>query len=215
MPHKLKFYYSPGSCALASHIALEEAGATFEPVRVALPKGEQNTPEYRRINPNGRVPALAVDEWVVTENPAILRFIARSYPDAKLWPDDPRAEAVCAEWLAWMSCTVHVTYAHIRRAERYATGDAAIENVKEKGRETCREIWSTIDAKLANSTWAAGNQYSVADGYLQVFWNWGRGPVLGYDMAKDLPNWTAHARRMAQRPAVQRAFAREELPLPA
>jgi glutathione S-transferase len=214
MPHKLKFYYSPGACALASHIALEEAGAEFEPVRVALAKGEQNTPEYRRINPKGRVPALAVDDWIITENPAILRFVARSNPTAKLWPEDPRAEAACAEWMAWMSCTVHAAYAHIRRAERYATGDEAIENVKAKGRESCREIWAAIDAKLAQGPWAAGEQYSVADGYLQVFWNWGKGPVLGYDMAKDFPNWTAHARRMAQRPAVQRAFAREELPLP-
>jgi glutathione S-transferase len=214
MPHKLKFYYSPGACALASHIALEEAGAEFEPVRVALAKGEQNTPEYRRINPKGRVPALAVDDWIITENPAILRFVARSNPTAKLWPEDLRAEAACAEWMAWMSCTVHAAYAHIRRAERYATGDEAIENVKAKGRESCREIWAAIDAKLAQGPWAAGEQYSVADGYLQVFWNWGKGPVLGYDMAKDFPNWTAHARRMAQRPAVQRAFAREELPLP-
>ena len=215
MSHKLKFYYSPGSCALASHIALEEAGAEFEPVRVALAKGEQNTPEYRRINPKGRVPALAVDDWIVTENPAIMRYVARSYPAAKLWPDDPRAEAACTEWMAWISSGVHVAYAHIRRAERYATGDAAIENVKEKGRETCREIWTAVDAKLGKGPWAAGEQYSVADGYLQVFWNWGKGQVLGYDMVKDFPSWTAHARRMAERPAVQRAFAREELPLPA
>lgn len=215
MPQKLKFYYSPGACALASHIALEEAGAEFEPIRVALAKGEQNTPEYRRINPKGRVPALGVDDWVITENPAILRYVARSYPAAKLWPEDPRAEAACTEWMAWMSSGVHVAYAHIRRAERYATGDAAIENVKEKGRETCREIWTAIDAKLAKGPWAASDQYSVADGYLQVFWNWGKGPVLGYDMANEFPNWTAHARRLAERPAVQRAFAREELPLPA
>jgi glutathione S-transferase len=211
---KLKFYYSPGSCALASHIALEEAGATFEPVRVALAKGEQNTPEYRKINPKGRVPALAVDDWIVTENPAIMRFIAHAYPDAKLWPQDLRAEARCAEWLAFMSCTVHPAYAHIRRAERYATGDAAIENVKEKGRETCREIWTMIDQKLAKDPWAAGDQFSVADGYLQVFWNWGKGQVLGYDMGQEFPNWTAHAKRVTARPAVQRAFAREELPLP-
>ena len=213
--YQLKLYYSPGSCALASHIALEEAGARFEPVRVALASGEQNTPEYRRINPKGRVPALAVDDWVITENPAIMRFVARTFPDARLWPEDPRAEARCAEWLAFMSSTVHVAYAHIRRAERYATGEAAIENVKAKGRETCRDVWRMVEDKLGQGPWAAGEQFSVADGYLQVFWNWGRGSVLGYDMAKEFPNWTAHAKRLAARPAVQRAFAREELPLPA
>jgi glutathione S-transferase len=214
MADKLKFYYSPGSCALASHIALEEAGAAFEPVRVALAKGEQNTPEYRRINPKGRVPALADGDFIVTENPAIMRFVARRYPDARLWPDDPREEARCAEWLAWISSTIHVAYAHIRRAERYASDPAAIENVKQKGRETCREYWGAVDEKIGRSTWAAGESYSVADGYAQVFWNWGKGQILGFDMAKDFPNWTAHALRMAERPAVQRAFAREELPLP-
>ncbi|HEY0439357.1 MAG TPA: glutathione binding-like protein [Xanthobacteraceae bacterium] len=214
MAEKLKFYYSPGSCALASHIALEEAGADFEPLRVALAKGEQNTPEYRRINPKGRVPALADGDFIVTENPAIMRFVARRYPGAKLWPDDPREEARCAEWLAWISSTIHVAYAHIRRAERYASDPTAIENVKQKGRETCREYWAAVDERIARHPWAAGRTYSVADGYAQVFWNWGQGPVLGFDMAKDYPNWTAHARRMAERPAVQRAFAREELPLP-
>ncbi len=213
--HTLKFYYSPGSCALASHIALEEAGAVFEPVHVALAKGEQNTPEYRKINPKGRVPALAVDDWVVTENPAILRFVASSYPDAQLWPQDPHAEARCAEWLAFMSSTVHIAYAHIRRAERYATGEAAIANVQDKGRETCRDVWAMVEAKLGSDPWAAGDRFSVADGYLQVFWNWGNGQVLGYDMAKEFPNWTAHAKRVTARSAVQRAFAREELPLPA
>lgn len=215
MAEKLKFYYSPGSCALASHIALEEAGAPFEPIRVVLANGEQNAPEYRRINPKGRVPALADGDFIITENPAIMRFVARRHPDAGLWPDDPWEEARCAEWLAWMSSTIHVAYAHIRRAERYASEPAAIEDVKQKGRETCREYWTAVEAKIAQHPWAAGGRYSVADGYALVFWNWGKGPVLGFDMAKDYPHWTAHARRMAERPAVQRACAREGLPLPA
>lgn len=152
---------------------------------------------------------------MVTENPAILRFVASSYPDAGLWPQDPHAEARCAEWLAFMSSTVHIAYAHIRRAERYATGEAAIANVQEKGRETCREVWTMVERKLGSDAWAAGDRFSVADGYLQVFWNWGGGQVLGYDMAKEFPNWTAHAKRVTARPAVRRAFAREELALPA
>ena len=211
---KLKFYYSPGSCALASHIALEEAGAEFEPVRVKLAQGEQNTPEYRRINPKGRVPALGVGDWVLTENPAILRYVARRYPDAQLWPEDLVEDGRCAEWLAYISSTVHVTYAHIRRPERYAADPKAIEAVTAKGRETAREVWTAVDQKLGKSTWAAGERYSVADSYVFVFWTWGRGQVLAYDMAKDFPVWTAHARRMAQRPAVRRALDREGIALP-
>ena len=211
----MKLYYSPGACSLAPHIALEETGADFEPVRIALAKGEQNTPEYQAINPKGRVPALAEGDWVLTENPAILRYIARRHPAAGLWPNDPVEEARCAEWLAWIASTVHVAYAHVRRPERYAAGEAARDDVIAKGKETCRDLWAAVDARIGAGPWALGERYSVADPYLLVFWTWGRGPALGFDMARDCPNWTAHARRMAERPAVRRAFEREGLELPA
>lgn len=211
----LQFFYSPGACSLAPHIALEETGAAYEPVKVVLAKGEQKAPAYLAINPKARVPALAEDGHVVTENPAVLRYIARRFPAANLWPDDDIfAEAACLEWCAWLASTIHVHYAHIRRVERYADDEAAKLDVQRKGREVCRQLWADVDARLAGRTWAIGDRYTVADPYLLVFWTWGRGPVLGYDMARDFPNWTAHARRMAGRPAVQRAFEREELALP-
>jgi glutathione S-transferase len=211
----LKLYYSPGACSLAPHITLEEAGADYEPVRVTLAKGEQNTPEYRRINPKGRVPALADGDFVVTENPAILRFIGRRFPSAELLPEDPKAEARLNEWLAWLSSTIHVAYAHVRRPERYASDKTSIEDVTAKGKETCRELWKAVDEKLGKGPWALGGRFSVADPYLMVFWMWGCGPALGFDMAKDFPNWTAHARRLGERPAVRAAFEREGLELPA
>ena len=108
-----KLYYSPGACSLASHMALEEAGADYEPVRINFAEAQQRSPEYLRINPKGRVPALAEGDRVVTENPAILRYVARLYPQAKLWPEDPYAEARCTEWLAFISSTVHPAYAHV------------------------------------------------------------------------------------------------------
>jgi glutathione S-transferase len=211
----LKLYYSPGSCALAPHITLEETGAAYEPVRVALAEGEQNQPAYRAINPKGRVPALAEGDFVVTENPAILRYIARRFPAAHLWPEDPREEARCAEWLAWLSSTIHVAYAHVRRAERYVDSETAKAEVIAKGKETCRNLWQDVDRHLGAGPWAVGDRFSVADPYLQVFWNWGRGQVLGFDMPTLVPNWTAHARRMAERPATRHVFEREGLELPA
>lgn len=119
------------------------------------------------------------------------------------------------EWLGWIASTVHVAYAHVRRAERYADSESALQDVRAKGLETCRDLWDAVDARLETGPWAIGDLYTVADAYLLVFWTWGRSPVLGFDMAKDFPNWTAHALRMAQRPAVQRAFQREGLRLPA
>ena len=212
----MKLYYSPGACSLASHIALEETGAEYEPVLVKLADGAQRKPDYLAVNPKGRVPALADDGFVVTENPAILRFIARKFPDAGLWPDDLREEARCVEWLGWCASTVHVAYAHVRRPERYASSDAAKADVIEKGRESCRDIWGQVETRFAASAsdWAAGNRYSAADPYIFTFWTWGRGPALGFDMAAEFPAWTAHAKRMGERPAVQRALAREGIALP-
>jgi glutathione S-transferase len=215
MADKLTLFYSPGACSLASHLALEEAGADYEAARVNFANAEQRSPDYLRINPKGRVPALRHDNIVVTENPAILRYVARLHPDKKLWPDDPATEARCTEWLAWISSTVHPSYAHIRRPERYATDEKAKENVIATARESTRQIWEMVEAKLGQGPWAAGAQFSVADPYVLVFWTWGRGAVLGYDMPKDFPNWTAHARRMAERPAVKKVFEREGLQLPA
>ena len=86
----LKLFYSPNSCALASHIALQEAGADYETVRLDFRANEQRKPEYLAINPKGRVPALATDRGILTETPAILAFIAQSFPQARLAPLDDR-----------------------------------------------------------------------------------------------------------------------------
>jgi glutathione S-transferase len=211
----LKLFYSPGACSLAPHIALEEAGAAFTPVLVDFKSTEQRSPAYLRINPKGRVPALSLGDWTVTENPAILQFVAQSYPDAKLWPTDLRSQAKCLEWMAWLSSGIHVTYAHVRRAERYATSEPALADVRATGLTATRAIWGDVETRLAAlaaaGPWVAGQQFTVVDGYLFVFWTWGRGQHLGFDMAKDFPAWTAHAKRMLARPAVQRVLQREGL----
>lgn len=212
----LTLYYSPGACSLVPHIALEEAGADYEPALTKLSDGAQRTPEFLALNPKGRVPVLTDGDVVVTENAAILRYIARRFPEAGLWPDDPRDEARCGEWLSWCASTIHIAYAHIRRPERYATGEASRADVVATGKESAREIWGQVEARLAGSasTWAAGERFSVADPYVFLFWTWGRGPALGFDMPGLFPAWTAHARRMAERPSVQAALAREGIAMP-
>lgn len=213
---RMKLFYAPGACSLAAHLALEEAGADFEAVRIDTAAGEQRTPEYLAINPKGRVPALADGDFVITENPAILRYVAVTHPEKALWPTDPQTEARCAEWLAFLASGLHPSYAHVRRAERYASTAAGRNDVIETGRRATRDIYGMVEAKLAASgdDWAAGNAYSVADAYLLVFWTWGNGSVLGYDMETDFPAWTAHARRVVTRPATAAVFEREGLEMP-
>ena len=145
---QIKLFYSPGACSLAPHIVLEEIGAPYELVRLALHKGEQRTPENLKINPKGRVPALVEDGWALAENPAILRYLARRFPEMRLWPDDARPEARCAEWLAWIASTVHVAFVQVRRPERYASDPQALQDVVSKGKQTCREVWGQVDQTL-------------------------------------------------------------------
>jgi glutathione S-transferase len=219
----LKLFYSPGACSLASHIALEEAGAAFAAVLVDFKATEQRSAAYLTVNPKGRVPALVTSsphgDWTLTENPAILQYIAQSHPAANLWPTDLQTQAKCLEWMAWLSSGVHVTYAHVRRAERYATSEAALADVRATGLKATRAIWADVETKLGQLSkagvgpWIAGEQFTVVDPYVFTFWTWGRGSNLGYDMAKDFPAWTAHAKHMLARPAVQRVHAREGLPL--
>ena len=208
-------YYAPGACSLASHIVLEEAGAPYDTVRLDLAAGDQRAPEYLAINERGRVPALVEGEWVLTENAAILRHVARSHPEAKLWPEGPRAQAIADEWLCWLAVNHHPAYAHIRRAERYSDDEAALPGIRAKAADTFGDLCTMTEVRLSNGGWAVEDRYSVVDAYLIVFWVWARGPTLRFDMPARFPAWTAHARAMAGRPAVQAVFAREGLPLPA
>ena len=104
----LKLFISPGACALASHIALEEAGADFETRVVDLRTGQQRTPEYLAVNPAGSTPALQTDRGVITQNPAILAFVAQTHPDRNLAPiDDPHAFAAFNAFNGFLSSSLH------------------------------------------------------------------------------------------------------------
>ena len=117
----LKLYYAPSTCALASHIALEEAGATYETVRLSFKTEDQKKPEYLKINPKARVPSLVTDRGIITETPAILIYIAQTFPAAKLAPlDDPFALARVQAFNSYLCSTVHVAHAHRMRGYRWA-----------------------------------------------------------------------------------------------
>src|SRR5260370_16366643 len=113
----LTLYYSPGACSMASHITLEESGANYEAVPILLSKGENKTESYLKINPRGKVPALKIDNDVITENTAILTYLARSFPEKKLMPKDLLGEVRCISTMAWLSNTAHPCFTHIFRPE--------------------------------------------------------------------------------------------------
>jgi glutathione S-transferase len=201
----LKLYYAPGACSTASHIGLEESGARFDGQALAFAKNEQKTPEYLKINPRGRVPALVIDEGTIVENTAILDYVASKYAQ-QLMPKDPVQRARAISLMAWFSNNVHPSFTHIGRPERFATDPAVFDNLKSTGRTNFQAALTEIDGIIGKGPWIMGEQFTVVDGYALVFYGWGKRIEL--PMA-ELKNYTAWKDRMLARPAVKRVLERE------
>jgi glutathione S-transferase len=208
----LKLFYAPGACSLAPHIVLEEASADYEVERVSLQKGGQRLPAYLAINPKGRVPALRTDRGVLTENPAILGYIAQSFPSAALAPNgDAFAFGDMQAFNLFLAATVHVAFAHAFRPERYADGDEAARAMRAKAPEALASAFALIEEKLADGRpFVHGEGYTVSDPYLFVFEGWLDGRGLG--RLADFPSVAAHYARIKERPAVQKVLAAEAAP---
>ena len=203
----LKLFYSPGSCALASHIALEEAGADYQAVRVNFAEDEQRKPHYLKINPKGRVPALITDRGILTETPAILVYISQIHPRAALAPlDDPFEFARLQSFNAYLCATVHVAHAHRARGTRWADEPSSLEDMKRKVTQTVGECFELIENSMLAGPWVMGEHYTVADPYLFTIARWLESDSI--DIAR-FPKVADHHRRMGERPAVARALEQQ------
>ena len=203
----LTLYFTPGACSLAAHIVLEESGERYEKQLVDLAKGEQRSAPYLKINPQGRVPVLRLDDGEpLTENTAILPYLGKRFG---LWPSEPMAEARALSLIGFFAASVHPAHAHIGRPERYAADPAAYPTIKETGLKTFHGYLEQIDAMLAGREWFA-DRYSVLDAYGLVFYAWGLRRELP---VQELKHYSALRDRMLQRPAVRRIVAEEKLAL--
>lgn len=203
----LKLYYARQSCAVASHIALEQAGAAYEAVRVDFASQQQQSAEYLRLNPKGRVPTLVTERGPISETPAILQYIAQTHPAAKLAPlDDAFDLARMNAFNSYLCATVHVAHAHRMRGSRWATDPAAIENMKAKVPENMSACFDLIEREFFQGPWVLGPDYSVSDIYLYTISQWLEGD--GVDLKK-FPRVAEHAQRVASLPAVVRVLAAE------
>ena len=202
----LKLFYSPGACSLASHIALEEAGAPDELMRLNFKADDQRKPEYLKVNPKGRVPALVTDRGTLTESPAILAYIAQTFPAAKLAPTDAFDFARAQAFNSYLCSTVHVSHAHRVRGNRWVDDPAALKEMQRKVPETVGAAFALIENGMLEGPWVMGRDYSICDGYLFTMAQWMEGD--GVDLSK-LPRVMEHRARVAERPAVKRALAQE------
>jgi glutathione S-transferase len=199
-------YHARGTCAQAVHIALLEAAASFDAVWLDFSQQQQRAPEFLRLNPKGRVPALVTPQGVLTEVPALLLFVAQTHPKAELAPlNDPFELARLQSLNSYLASTVHVAHAHKRRGSRWADEPEAIAAMQRKVAHNMTEAFALIEADwLADGPWALGERYSVADAYLFTIGQWLAGD--GVD-EQQFPRLLAHRARMLARAAVQVALA--------
>lgn len=205
----LTLYYAPGTCALATHIALIDAGAAFDLVRVNFAQEEQRKPDYLSVNPKGRVPSLRTERGILTETPALLAYVAQRFPQAKLAPlDDPFAFAQAQEFNSYLCSTAHVAHAHLRRGTRWvdAKDTAAIEAMRRHVPVSVTQIFELIDTKMLKGPWVLGDTYSICDPYLYTLATWLEGD--GVDLNR-IPKVREHRERMAARDSVKRAHAEQ------
>jgi len=203
-----KFYYAPGTCALASHIALEEAGAAYKAERLDFKSHQQNSPDYLAINPKGRVPTLVTEQGVLTETPAILAFIAQTFPEAKLAPfDNAFRFAEVQAFTSYLCSTVHVAHAHKLRGYRWATEESSFADMKRMIPKTMASNFALIERDMIRGPWVMGETYTICDPYLFTIGLWLEGD--GVDVSA-LPKVMAHRSRMLERPAVRKVVEEEK-----
>jgi glutathione S-transferase len=203
----LKLYYTPDTCALASHIALNDAGADYTIARISFAKEEQRQPEYLAINPKGRVPALVTGKGILTETPAILAFIAQSYPQARLAPlDDPFWFAQVQAFNLYLCATLHVAHSHRMRGARWANEPASFADMQRKVPETVGACYQLIEDRLPAGPWVMGESYTICDPYLFTMAQWMEAD--GVDPAR-FARVRDHRRRMSERPQVRDAIIAE------
>jgi len=211
------FFYSPGACSMAPHIVLEEIGIPYERKLISS-RGEREgsmtaTADWKAVNPKGRVPALLGVPGsiggaanLLTEVPAILYYLAATYPEAGLLPREPAPVARCLEWMNWLSGNVHaMSYGQMWRAQRFSIDEEHLDPIRAKGRLAVVEQYAFIESLFADGRdWAIPEGYSIVDPYLLIVFQWGQ--RIGLEMRKDYPAWSRSLDRTLARPAVQRVL---------
>lgn len=205
----LKLYYSPGACSLVPHVALEETGMEFQTQQVVIAKGENRSPEYLAIHPYGRVPALATDRGVITENVAVLHFIADQFEgDGALPKEDPYDVAKALELLGWFASSVHIAFAGIWRPARFAEEQGAHAALQRTGRETVERYLERLDNACEGRRWLVGDRFTAVDTYVLTFVRWAG--LVGVNRSQ-FPHTQSLVDRVLQRDSVQRVLDREGL----
>ena len=202
----MKLYFAKGTIAVAPAITLEEAGLAYAPVAINFAAGEQTKPEYLKLNPKGRVPALVLDDGtVLTEAGALLDYIAALAPAAGLVPASPEDAAHMRSVMYYLASTMHVAHAHKMRGSRWADQQSSFDDMTAKVPETMAASAAFVEAECLRGDFVVGDAISLADPYLFVVCNWLEGDGVA---VSDYPKIAAFLERMQARDSVQAVMAK-------
>lgn len=203
----MKLYYMPGACSLASHIVLEWIGKPYEAHR--LSRDELKAPEFLKVNPLGAVPALSDGDWTVTQNAAVLEYLAEQAPESGLMGDGTaRSRAEVRRWLGFINSDVHKTFSMIFGAQRFLAEEGAQKQLAGSASKLLTRLFAQLDAQLAGKSYLTGDTRTIADAYLYVVLRWAHAKEV--DLS-GLGNLAALFKRMEADRAVQSALAAEGL----
>jgi glutathione S-transferase len=211
----LELYFAPGACSFVPHVSLEAikaaTGQAFEPKIVKLHKGEQKSPEYLAINPNGQVPVLVADGKPLNQIVAIIDFLDRSFPKAGLLPAEAGARAQALSQLAWMNNTAHPTFTRVFRTGEFAESDAAKAEVKAMAQARFRQHLERIQGWVAGAKpYWHGERITPHDAYAFTLLRWGG--IAGID-PKSLPGLLAYVEKAMTAAPMEAALERERVRL--
>jgi glutathione S-transferase len=210
MAPKLHLYMTPGSVALASHIALQESGLNFTTTDLQAQRGYKA--EHIHLNPKARVPIFEMDGERITETPAILSTISALVPEKQLLGTTILEQARAQEWMAWLCGTLHgQAFGCLFRPNRFTGDERAYDAVKARGRECVQECFRYIEEKLEGKVHAVGDAFTLVDVYLYVFFRWGNLMKLG--MREKYPNYARLVEKVVERESVQKVVEAEGISL--
>lgn len=198
----MQLYHAPGTISIAVAITLHEAGLDYTPVRVDFAAAEQTMPDYQRINPKGRVPALVTKEYILTETGALLDYIADLAPEAGLRPADPVQAAQMRGVMYYLASTMHVNHAHRVRGGRWADHQASLDDMAAKTAQTMTDSCRFIEDHALQGPFVMGEMLTLADPYLYIVSTWLEGDGVKVD---DFPKLGTFRDTMRTRPSVGRA----------
>ncbi len=204
----ITLYFAPDTCARAPMVALEETGHPFQTKLIAFMRGDHCSPGYLALNPKGKVPTLVVDGRPLTENVAILTWLATRFPEANLLPEwrDTLDRAQIISDLSFCASGLHPIVTRLRIPQYFCDTPDASLRVFSLAEAVMRPYFALIDKRLSESRWWYGERWSVIDAYIN--WVWFRVTGTAYN-SRAYPNFARHDERMRQRPSMQRALRRD------